>query len=78
MASLTLWLSGRRARKRVESEQGRGRRHRLLWSVFLLFMVYTYCNTDTYPLAEVFRQLEVVDKRIYTNCSPGMINGSVS
>jgi hypothetical protein len=71
MASLTSWLSSRRARNRIERQQGRGvRRHRLLWSVFWLVVVYTYCNTDTYPLFEVLHQSDVADKRIYTDCSP--------
>ena len=73
MGSLPVWLSSRRARKRTERQQG-ARAHRLKWSVFGLFMVYTYCNTDNYPFGEVFQQMgwltEVVDKRIYSDCSP--------
>ena len=75
IASLTLWLRSRRARKRIERQHG-VRTHRLKWAVFVLLMVYTYCNTDNYPFGEVLQQMgwltEVADKRIYTGCSPSM------
>ena len=74
IASLTLWLRSRRARKRIERQHG-VRTHRLKWAVFVL-MVYTYCNTDNYPFGEVLQQMgwltEVADKRIYSSCSPSM------